>query len=106
MGRTSAVFRLPIDVQSELNRRLIDANFTGFDKHTAWLKSTGHDVSRSAVHRYGKALEGLQSVEVGSAAEGAELRMRCAEVAATFCSPSDLLDRASNIYLWVTTGRR
>lgn len=57
MGRRSKIKDLPQDLLDELNSRLIGAGFSGYEDLAAWLKDRGFDISKSAVHRHGSALE-------------------------------------------------
>lgn len=57
MAARSTVDLLPAKVREELNRRLEKSAFSNYDGLTAWLKSEGFNISRSAVHRYGQAFE-------------------------------------------------
>lgn len=57
MGRPSKIKGLPEPMIDELNRRLINSGFTGYDGLTAWLKSEGFDISKSSVIRHGSGLE-------------------------------------------------
>ncbi|MDR1995118.1 phage protein Gp27 family protein [Azonexus sp.] len=57
MGRPSKIKGLPETMIDELNRRLINSGFTGYDGLTAWLKSEGFDISKSSVIRHGSSLE-------------------------------------------------
>lgn len=57
MSRRSSIQVLlePHDLE-ELNRRLQESYFSNYTQHTQWLNEQGYDVTRSAVHRYGKKL--------------------------------------------------
>ena len=57
MPQRSRVRQLPAEVRQELNQRLIDGGFAGYSALADWLAEHGHEISRSAVHRYGAALE-------------------------------------------------
>ena len=57
MARRSKVGALPPDVQDDLNARLIERGFSGYEDLSAWLKSLGYDISKSALHRHGSTLE-------------------------------------------------
>ena len=57
MGRRSKVQGLPQDVLDELNARLVANGFSGYEDLAEWLKSRGLDISKSALHRHGSALE-------------------------------------------------
>ena len=55
--KRSAVSQLPEDVRAELERRLVGSGFAGYSELAEWLQGRGCEVSRSAVHRHGQALE-------------------------------------------------
>lgn len=57
MPKRSAVLGLPEAVREDLNRRLVDGGFCGYESLSDWLQGQGYQISRSAVHRYGAALE-------------------------------------------------
>lgn len=57
MARRSKIKDLPQDVLDDLNARLIGGGFSGYDDLAGWLKGRGFDISKSAVHRHGSALE-------------------------------------------------
>ncbi len=57
MARRKKIGDLPQDVVDDLNARLIERGFSGYDDLSGWLKSLGYDISKSAVHRHGSALE-------------------------------------------------
>lgn len=57
MGRRSKIKDLPSEVIDDLNARLIERGFTGYDDLAAWLCELGYDISKSAVHRHGSVLE-------------------------------------------------
>lgn len=57
MPPRSKVEGLPKAVKEWLDRALVDGNFAGYEALAAELKSRGHDISKTAVHRYGQAFE-------------------------------------------------
>lgn len=57
MARRSKVDSLPPAVLDDLNSQLISRGFNGYEELAAWLKSMGFDISKSALHRHGSALE-------------------------------------------------
>lgn len=57
MPKRALIAVLPNAVREELNRRLIDNGFSSYVEIAAWLKSLGHDIGKSSVHRYGVKLE-------------------------------------------------
>jgi Protein of unknown function (DUF3486) len=57
MPPRSKVEGLPKAVKEWLDRALVDGNFAGYEALAAELKTRGHDISKTAVHRYGQAFE-------------------------------------------------
>ena len=57
MARRSKVSALPAAVLDDLNAQLIQRGFSGYEELTAWLKSLGYDISKTAIFRHGSALE-------------------------------------------------
>lgn len=57
MARRSKVDGLPAVVLDDLNSKLIERGFSGYEDLAAWLKELGYDISKSALHRHGSALE-------------------------------------------------
>lgn len=57
MARKRSIDGLPADVRRWLERALTDANFSGYQQLEAVLRGKGYQISKSAIHRYGQALE-------------------------------------------------
>lgn len=57
MPARPAIMQLPEDVRAELDRRLIQGGFAGYEALATWLAEQGWQVSKSAVHRYGQRFE-------------------------------------------------
>ncbi|MEL7170786.1 MAG: DUF3486 family protein [Bacteroidota bacterium] len=57
MPPRSKVLDLPTGVKEELDRRLVAGGFQDYSGLAAWLAEQGYELSRSAVHRYGKTFE-------------------------------------------------
>ena len=57
MPKRSTVKQLPQTVKDWLDAALVENNFSDYSALEEALKSRGYDISRSAVHRYGQALE-------------------------------------------------
>lgn len=57
MARRSKVGGLPQPVLDDLNAELIKRGFRDYEDLSTWLKGLGHDISKSALHRHGSALE-------------------------------------------------
>ncbi len=49
--------RLPAKVRAELDRRLVEGNFTNYRGLAKWLGENGCEISFEAVHKYGQKLE-------------------------------------------------
>ncbi len=54
MPSRSKIALLPEDIRSELERRLITSGFSNYDAIAQWLREQDVDISRAAVHRFGK----------------------------------------------------
>lgn len=54
MPPRSRVAKLPKQVKSELDRRLVDSAFSDYQGLAEWLQEKGYQVSRSTVGKYGK----------------------------------------------------
>lgn len=57
MPKREAVATLPKDVRAWLDRSLMEGNFSGYSLLEAELKGRGYQISKSAIHRYGKKFE-------------------------------------------------
>lgn len=57
MPPPSKVDRLPLETRDWLNRELIARGFGGYSELAQALADMGYEISRSAVHRHGQALE-------------------------------------------------
>lgn len=57
MPKREAVGLLPDDVRSWLDRSLIQGNFSGYELLENALRERGFQISKSAIHRYGKKFE-------------------------------------------------
>ncbi|GBC62498.1 DUF3486 domain-containing protein [Desulfonema ishimotonii] len=61
--RRSSVEVLPTEIQDQMNRLLLEG--ATYEEISLWLKSEGHDISRSAVGRHGKLFfEAYRNVKV------------------------------------------
>lgn len=64
MGRVCNVKRLPENVRAEVDRRLIESGFSGYQALEDDLRARGYSkVSKSSLHRYGKAMEARLQIE-------------------------------------------
>ncbi|HYE35468.1 DUF3486 family protein [Methylocaldum sp.] len=57
MPPRSAVLQLPDPVKAELDRRLLEAGFSGYVALSEWLADQGYEISKSAIHKYGQEFE-------------------------------------------------
>ncbi len=57
MPARSKIAQLPGEVRAELDRRLVEGAFGGYDDLAAWMAEAGFEISRSAIHRHGQELE-------------------------------------------------
>jgi len=48
---------LPDSIKKELDKRLIDGGFAGYEALSEWLSEKGYEISKSALHRYGTEFE-------------------------------------------------
>lgn len=64
MARVCNVELLPERVRAEVDRRLIESRFSGYQALEADLRARGYTkVSKSSLHRYGKAMEARLQLE-------------------------------------------
>lgn len=57
MPPRSSVSQLPAEIRAELERRLIQNGFSGYQDLEDWLRSLGFEISRSSLHRHGQKFE-------------------------------------------------
>ncbi|MFZ5659182.1 MAG: DUF3486 family protein [Pseudomonadota bacterium] len=57
MARRSSIDGLPEEVRRWLERALADANFSGYHALEEMLRDKGYQISKSAIHRYGRKIE-------------------------------------------------
>lgn len=57
MAPRSKISKLPPAVKSWLDKALVENGFAEYDLLAAELKARGHDLSKSAIHRYGQEFE-------------------------------------------------
>lgn len=57
MARRPAVTDLPGELRAALDARLVKNGFSDYSGLAAWLAAEGYEISRSALHRHGQALE-------------------------------------------------
>lgn len=57
MGKKSTVETLPREVKEWLDRSLVENSFSGYKLLAEEMKARGYEISKSAIHRYGKDFE-------------------------------------------------
>lgn len=57
MPQVSRFGRLPLQVQEEAEERLVRSGFSGYVEFADELRRRGYRISKSALHRHGKALK-------------------------------------------------
>jgi hypothetical protein len=65
MPPRSKIEKLPLAVRNAIDKRLVDSNFSDYAEIASELYKSGHRISKSAVHRYGRELE--RRVQMGRA---------------------------------------
>lgn len=89
MGRLNSITRLPAAVQEEIDERLVQSGFSRYTELSDELRRRGLDVSKSALHRYGSALEKrLQMIKAAREISAAGVD---AEIAAELCGDATLV---------------
>ncbi len=71
--RSTIITRLPYDVRTELEKRLIENGFSGYIELTRWLNDLGYRISKGALNRYGLKYEEQYKVEAAAARQAREL---------------------------------
>lgn len=110
MASKCLVSALPDDIRLQLHKRLIESDFYEYGEHSSWLKSLGHPIGRSTVHRYATKNEArirhsFSDREPLSENEKfiIDIRMRCLEVSSGFAEADfDQLFKKGEVVLnWV-----
>ena len=57
MPRPRKVALLPPEVRNALERKLIEAGFSGYAALSRWLEGQGYEIGKSALHEHGSRLE-------------------------------------------------
>jgi len=99
---------LPKEIRLELMRRIIESGFGQYEELSEWLKNLGHDIGKSAIHRFGQKFKAMrdnlhfEELDESSRIDSAriELRMRCIEAAVKF-TQSDVLNVAQGYFDWL-----
>jgi hypothetical protein len=106
MSRRDFASELPSDVLEQLDKRLVESNFSNYHGIAEWLRSLGFSVGKSSVHRYGVALLERLREEKAVGSPQVELRLRCLQIYASGCgpdgkTPQELIDGARLLTQWV-----
>jgi len=73
MPPRSPIDILPDAVLTELNQRLVENGFAGYVALAEWLTEQGYQISKSAVHRHGSALQASMEKSMSRARERMEI---------------------------------
>lgn len=73
MPPRSPLDTLPEPILTELNQRLIANGFAGYVALAEWLTAQGYQISKSAVHRHGSALQQSMEKSINRARERMEI---------------------------------
>lgn len=57
MPRRSKVYDLPAELRDELNAQLVANGFQHYEQLADWLVARGHQIGKSALHRYGQDMQ-------------------------------------------------
>ena len=57
MPPRSKIEKLPDNIRVALEKRLVGTGFSAYDELERWLNQKGYQISRSAIHRFGKRFE-------------------------------------------------
>lgn len=57
MTQRSKIVTLPEPTRAELDRRLLQGGFSGYNELELWLRELGYEIGKSSIHRYGTKLE-------------------------------------------------
>jgi hypothetical protein len=106
MARISTIQKLPAEVIQQLNARLVEHKFSGYEDHAAWLATLGHEVSKSSIHRYASTFEASIRCVQRSVDDPTEIeaRLRCLEAASRSLPAHDskgLINHAESLLKWV-----
>lgn len=57
MPRQSNIDKLPAELRKELDKLVLDNNFSGYESIADYFRERGYSLSKSGIHRYGQELE-------------------------------------------------
>lgn len=67
MPRPSKCDLLPEEIKSQLNQKLVEQAFSHYEELSEWLETIGYEISKSAIHRYGKDFKSqLEAINLSS----------------------------------------
>jgi hypothetical protein len=72
MGMPAKVLQLPPNVREELDKRLRQSAYGGFEALERWLTEVAHPIGKSSLHRYAN---GLKAVDAAKHEDVAVLRL-------------------------------
>jgi hypothetical protein len=52
MGRASTLFKLPLELRKQVERRLVEQGFYNYRAVLDWARAQGYNISRIALYRY------------------------------------------------------
>ncbi|MDR0233270.1 MAG: DUF3486 family protein [Zoogloeaceae bacterium] len=93
--RRSKVSQLPKEIQDQLNARLVGSGFSNYRGLVKWLAEQGFDISRSALHQHGSALEEEFKAAIADARRTRELARAAKETGED--ESGELMQAASEI---------
>lgn len=79
MAPRSRVYELPPELRDELNQRLVNSGFQGYQGLADWLNEQGYSLSRSAVQRYGQDLREEFEAAMGDVRKTTQMAKALAE---------------------------
>lgn len=67
MPRPSKCDLLPEEVKTQLNQKLVEQAFSRYEDLSEWLDTIGYEISKSAIHRYGKEFKSqLEAIKLAT----------------------------------------
>ena len=95
MSRVATPLTLPAKIRAWLDAKLIDSSFSNYRLLAEELKEQGHYVSKSALHRYGKALQARQAQQdADRLASDEQMVNALCILAAAISSPDNVVETA------------
>jgi hypothetical protein len=80
MGQRSTILtRLPRELRKELEKRLVEKSFSGYEDLTLWLNGQGYRISRGALNRYGIQFERRLEAVAAATAQAREFAEAAAD---------------------------